>query len=396
MFDFNTLFVVTMFISAVAGLLMLLAWRQNPTILALGLWGSAFLMSAVSMMLLIQGGTTPNLAGQSLGTMLWITAYGVMWTAARSFEGRHTPLLATLAGALLFLVVCQFDSFANSLSARMMFSSAAVGVYLLMSASEIWRGNDRELVSRWPAIVVLVVHGGMFLGRVPLIDTLPYPAGALPADTAWFPAGVFELLFFTFCMPLLLVNMAKERAELQQRQHSLLDPLTGVANRRDFFERGAKLLRRSAAEGHGSALLLFDLDRFKNINDTYGHQAGDRVLLEFCETVQPMLRPNDLFGRFSGEEFGCLIAEGSVGEALAVAERIRAAVAAIPLSLDRDQGSVTVSVGVAMSNEAGPGLPPLFAAADRALYRAKAKGRNRVEAERKPLQLVPSADAIAG
>ena len=184
MFDFNTLFVVTMFISAVAGLLLLLAWRQNPTISALGLWGSAFLMSAVSMMLLIQGGTTPNLAGLSLGTMLWITAYGVMWTAARSFEGRHTPLLATLAGALLFLVVCQFDSFANSLSARMMFSSAAVGVYLLMSASEIWRGNDRELVSRWPAIVVLVVHGGMFLGRVPLIDALPYPAGALPADTS--------------------------------------------------------------------------------------------------------------------------------------------------------------------------------------------------------------------
>ncbi len=109
-----------------------------------------------------------------------------------------------------------------------------------------------------------------------------------------------------------------------------------------------------------------------------------------------MLRPNDLFGRFGGEEFGCLIAQVSVGEALAVAERIRAAVAATPLALGRDQRHVTVSVGVAMSNEAGPGLPPLFAAADRALYRAKAKGRNRVEAERKPLQLVSPADAIAG
>jgi diguanylate cyclase (GGDEF)-like protein len=396
MFDFHTLFVVTMFISGLAGLLLLLAWRQNPTIIALGLWGSAFLMSAVSMMLLIQGGTTPNLAGLSLGTMLWMTAYGIMWTAARSFEGRATPLLATLAGALLFLVACQFESFSNSLSARMMFSSAAVGVYLLLSAGEIWRGSDRELVSRWPAIVVLVVHGGMFLGRMPLIDVLPYPAGALPASSTWFPSGVFELLFFTFCMPLLLVNMAKERAELQQRQHSLIDPLTGVANRRAFNERGAKLLRRTAAEGYGSALLLFDLDRFKNINDTYGHQAGDRVLLEFCETVQPMLRPNDLFGRFGGEEFGCLIAQVSLGEALAVAERIRAAVATMPLVLGRDQRNVTVSVGVAMSNEAGPGLPSLFAAADRALYRAKAKGRNRVEAERKPLQLVPSADAMTG
>ena len=395
MFDFHTLFVVTTFISAVAGLLLLLAWRQNPAILALGLWGSAFLMSAVSMLLLIQGGTVPNLPGLSLGSVLWITAYGIMWTAARSFEGRRTPLLATLAGALLFLAACQVDSFSASLTARMIFTSAAVGIYLLLCAGEIWRANDRELVSRWPAIIVLVMHSLMFLGRVPLIDVLPFPAGSLPADKGWFPAGVFELLFFTFCMPLLLVNMAKERAELQQRQHSLLDPLTGVANRRAFFERGAKLLRGAAAEGYASALLLFDLDRFKDINDTYGHQAGDRVLSEFCEAVQPMLRPNDLFGRFGGEEFGCLIAQVSVGEALAVAERIRAAVAVTPLTLGRDQRNVTVSVGVAMSNEAGPGLPALFAAADRALYRAKAKGRNRVEAERKALQLISPAEGRA-
>ena len=180
----------------------------------------------------------------------------------------------------------------------------------MLCAVEIWRANDRDLVSRWPAIVLLMVHGSMFLGRVPLVYALPFPAGVLPPDPGWFPAGVFELLFFTFCMSVLLVNMAKERAELQQRQHSLLDPLTGIANRRAFFERGAKLLRRTTAEGYGSALLLFDLDRFKDVNDTYGHQAGDRVLSEFCEMVQPMLRPGDLFGRFGGEEFGCLIAAG--------------------------------------------------------------------------------------
>ena len=205
---------------------------------------------------------------------------------------------------------------------------------------------------------------------------------------------MFELLFFTFGMSVLLVNMAKERAELQQRQHSLLDPLTGIANRRAFFERGAKLLRRTSADGYASALLLFDLDRFKDVNDTYGHQAGDRVLSEFCEMVQPMLRPGDLFGRFGGEEFGCLIAQVSLGEALAVAERIRTAVAATPLDLGDEQRQVTVSVGVAMSNEIGPSLQALFAAADRALYRAKAKGRNRVEVERKPLQVI--APALAG
>ena len=397
MLDFHTLFVVTMFILAVAGLLLLFAWRQNPLIMALGLWGSAYLMGSAAMALFLASGMAPDISSPlTMACVLWITAHGIMWTAARSFEGRRTPLIWTLAGALIFIAACQFDSFYNSLAARMMFSSAAVGIYLVLCAVEIWRGSDRELISRWPAIILLLVNGAMFLGRAPLIHSMPYPAGVLPSDPGWFPTGVFEILFFTFCMSVLLVNMAKERAELQQRQHSLLDPLTGIANRRAFFERGEKLLRRTTAEGYPSALLLFDLDRFKQVNDTFGHQAGDRVLSEFCRVAQPMLRPGDLFGRFGGEEFACLIAAVSIGEALAVAERIRVAFAAEPLDLGPEQQQVTVSVGVAMSNEAGRGLHALFAAADRALYRAKAKGRDRVEAERKPLQLITPAGAMAG
>ena len=397
MLDFHTLFVVTMFILAVAGLLLVFAWRQNPAIMALGLWGSAYLMGSAAMALFLASGLTPDISSLlTMANVLWITAHGIMWTAARSFEGRRTPLVWTLAGALIFIAACQFESFATSLAARMMFTSAASGIYLVLCAVEIWRASDRELVSRWPAIVLLLVNGAMFLGRVPFVHALPYPAGVLPSDPAWFPTGVFELLFFTFCMSVLLVNMAKERAELQERQHSLLDPLTGIANRRAFFEQGERLLRRTTAEGYPSALLLFDLDRFKEVNDTFGHQAGDRVLSEFCRVAQPMLRPGDLFGRFGGEEFGCLIAAVSIGEALAVAERIRTAFAAAPLDLGSAQRRVTVSVGVAMSNEAGRGLHGLFAAADRALYRAKAKGRDRVEAERKPLQLIAPAGAMAG
>jgi diguanylate cyclase (GGDEF)-like protein len=395
MFDFHTLFVVTMFILGVAGLLLLFAWRQNPAIVALGLWSSAFLMGSASMSLLLTSGKAPDVSSFTLANALWLTAHGIMWTAARSFEGRRTPLILTLAGALAFVVACQFESFYASLAARMIYTTMVTGIYLVLCAAEIWRANEGEhLMSRWPAIILLLANGSMFLVRAPLVYVLPFPAGVMPADPAWFPAGVFELLFFTFGMSVLLVNMAKERAELQQRQHSQLDPLTGIANRRAFFDRGVKLLRRASADGYPSALLLFDLDRFKDVNDTYGHQAGDRVLSEFCELVQPMLRPNDLFGRFGGEEFGCLIAQVSLGEAMAVAERIRTAVAETPLDVGADQRQVTVSVGVAMSNEAGPSLQALFAAADRALYRAKAKGRNRVEVERKPLQVV--TPALAG
>ena len=394
MVDFHTLFVVTMFIAAVAGLLLLFAWRQNPAIVALGLWGAAYLMGATAMGLLVTGGL-PDPASLPVANVLWITAHGIMWNAARSFEGRRTPLAWTLAGTLIFLAACQVESFYGSPAARMMLTSAATGTYLVLCASEIWRAQDRELVSRWPAIILLLVHGGMFLARAPFVSVLPFPGGVLPPATGWFPVGVFELLFHTFCMAVLLVNMAKERAELQQRQHSQLDPLCGVANRRAFFERGEECLKRTTADGYASALLLFDLDRFKTINDTFGHQAGDRVLLEFCRVAQRLMRPGDLFGRFGGEEFGCFMANASIGEALRMAERIRTAFAGTPLEIAEGH-EVTVSVGIALSNEAGPGLQPLFAAADRALYRAKAKGRNRVEAECKPLQLIAAANAMAG
>jgi diguanylate cyclase (GGDEF)-like protein len=121
---------------------------------------------------------------------------------------------------------------------------------------------------------------------------------------------------------------------------------------------------------------MCDLDRFKEVNDTAGHQAGDRVLRAFCDLVAGSIRPGDLFGRLGGEEFGCLLANAPMAHALHTAERLRREFAAMRLP-DLDVNP-TVSVGVAMANEAGRSLPALLATADRALYRAKAEGRNRV------------------
>ena len=396
MYDFPTLFSVTVFVSAVAGLLLLFAWMQNRDIVSLGMWGSAFLMNAVAMNMLVEhvdfrgGHILTGAWSICLGNALWLAAHGIMWTAARAFEGRRTPFAATLAGALIWLIACQFDGFYASLQARIMLASAFVGGYLMLCAIEIWRGRDPELVSRWPAIVLLVIHATVFLMRVPLAGVLPFPGGIQPPALHWLPIGAFEILFHIFCMSVLLVNMAKERAELQQRHASLVDPLTGVANRRAFFDRGETLLRRMQAERRTASLLLFDLDRFKIINDTYGHLAGDQVLLEFCRLTQSMLRPNDLFGRYGGEEFACLLPDASLAEAATIAERIRSALAGAQFVTGMPK-PVTVSVGVAVASESDNGLTPLFTAADRALYRAKAKGRNRVEPARAPLLLVEPA-----
>ena len=178
--------------------------------------------------------------------------------------------------------------------------------------------------------------------------------------------------------------MSKERAELEQRKAALTDSLTGIANRRAFFDRGVRLLETALADRRSAALLLFDLDRFKDVNDTAGHQVGDLVLKAFCELIVASMMPRDLFGRLGGEEFACLVADVSMAQALQIAERLRRQFA--EMKFPGLEANATVSVGVAMAGEAERSLNTLLATADRALYRAKAEGRNRVASA--PLVLV--------
>ena len=148
------------------------------------------------------------------------------------------------------------------------------------------------------------------------------------------------------------------------------DPLTGLANQRTLVAEIEDDLARFQRHGRGGALLFLDIDHFKNLNDTLGHAAGDEVLREFGEVVAEALRSVDVFGRWGGEEFLALLPEVSEREAVAIAERVRERVHA--------EGSVTVSIGLALFPDDGETLPGLLAAADEALYRAKDEGRNAV------------------
>ena len=166
-------------------------------------------------------------------------------------------------------------------------------------------------------------HAGFLLARIPFAQALASSAASGQAHGAVVTAMAFEALFVVVCLPFLRVAMSKERAELEQRKVALTDSLTGVANRRAFFERGEALLDWAMAERRPAALLLFDLDQFKEINDTAGHQTGDRVLQAFSDLVAASIDPGDLFGRLGGEEFGCLLADASITRALQTAERVR-------------------------------------------------------------------------
>lgn len=167
--------------------------------------------------------------------------------------------------------------------------------------------------------------------------------------------------------------LTNARLLAQVRALAAADGLTGVANRRTFDTRLAAEIDRSVRSGQPLSLVLFDVDHFKRLNDTYGHQAGDETLQRVAAALQAGARSIDLVARYGGEEFALVLPGASASGAAEVAERIRQAIASMP-----GEPSVTASMGVADFPSAALNATDLVAAADEALYAAKSGGRNRV------------------
>lgn len=165
-------------------------------------------------------------------------------------------------------------------------------------------------------------------------------------------------------------------AELENMAHT--DSLTGLPNRRRFLEQLAVEIRRCERYGHAMAVMELDLDHFKAVNDLYGHAAGDQTLRLFANLIRDRLRHSDFACRFGGEEFMVALPEASAAEARMVADRIRRDLEASSIEYDGAHFRITVSVGLA-EHEAGESPDVLIKRTDEALYRAKQRGRNRVE-----------------
>ena len=168
----------------------------------------------------------------------------------------------------------------------------------------------------------------------------------------------------------------RKRTENKLRNLAITDSLTGAKNRRYFINRGKEELARSVRYGAPLCLLLLDIDYFKQVNDTFGHDAGDEVLKNLTEKAHKVLRETDLFARFGGEEFAALLVQTSQEDALLTAERLRTAVESMPLTKISKTLSITISIGVALLDHRDDSIEALIKRADQAMYRAKEKGRN--------------------
>jgi diguanylate cyclase (GGDEF)-like protein len=386
--NLTTLLAITVFTPAVAGCLLLLSWLQDRRVVALGVWGFGFITaSTATTLIIVLRGTIPNFWSIIVGNALLSAAYGILWCGARRFEGKKVSTLLAMVGVILWIAACSIGPIYARPEARATVM-AAIGIgYTALAIHELWRGRGGGLW-RWPIMLLLVGHATSIPVQIPLAGAWKHPD---PQDVDLLTFMIFESAFVSICAAYLFGGLAKDRIAAGYQRASLTDPLTGVTNRRGFFEMGERSLKRTRLASQPAALLMFDLDRFKAINDKFGHGTGDAVLVAFCRLATEQLRANDLFGRIGGEEYAALLPDMTQQDAIGLAERIRAAVEATSHSVGEHAIRMTVSVGVASLNEVATDLAGLLKAADQALYRAKEAGRNCVEtisyaAERGPLR----------
>jgi len=367
--DVPTLTLVDIYVLLLLGVLVFCAWRSGQRDSTLGCTCLMLLFGTVSTVLGSLRGLGIDVVPIVLGNIALQLALAMNWTAMRTFAGRRPYLPGIVAGALLWGGLCLVPAFYSSLTARLLLASALTVIYTALAMFELWRSRLQISVSLRPAIGLMMFHVAFYLLRMVVDRGQPFGD---PEAVSFFAFVIFETLLYAIGISFVTLAMVRERAEQQYRHASLSDPLTGIGNRRSFIDAGQALLQRGRMRGEPVALLLCDLDFFKRLNDTFGHQAGDRALVDFGQVIARRMRRQDVFGRIGGEEFACLLADADALVAREVAERIRAEFAAMPFA---EQGRLSVSIGVATTTSRYE-LDELLAQADRALYVAKAAGRN--------------------
>lgn len=375
--DVATLTMVAAPVTALLGFFLLFAWMQDR-VRALVWWGSAYLLGGFSVAIWsVEHVIVPPLPPGITNALLFL-ACGMIWTAARVFHGRKVLWGAQSVGAFGWLLACSFPSFAAWSMGRVTFACLIIAAYSFLTAVELWRERRRALIRRWPAIFVPSLHGAIFLFPIPLSGLLPEDSGMLTLASGWVAIIALEMILYAVGTAFLVMMMAQERAMRVHKDAASTDVLTGLFNRRGFVEASAAVIARAQAEATPVTVLIFDLDRFKSINDTFGHAVGDAALRVFSGALRAHMREGDVLGRLGGEEFVAILPSTAEEGAIA-ADRVRAAFMEAGAVVGGHALAATVSAGVAAVPAVAVNVDALIAQADAALYRAKDNGRNRVE-----------------
>ena len=351
---------------------LLLAWRHDRQSPAYLMWALGFTVSAIGFALVAARDLIPDLwtitignAVALLGESAWIA--GFRWMDKRKLEW------SALLPPAIWLIGVNLPWISENFSNRVVLYDLASAVGATLLAFAVHPGEGRREPARGQlGIVFMALACFCFVSAVWMSLLRP------TLEEALIYRGYAALGYALLVVVAIVLNgkLLMERSERRWRAISITDTLTGVLNRRGLQDSYEILAGGGPRQPQKLAALLFDLDHFKSINDRYGHQTGDIVLVEFARIARHFVPRSGAFGRMGGEEFVAFVPINDQAEAEALAETIRADFCRVPLLAGPSLVSATVSIGVAIMPRDTVSWDRLVSSADRALYAAKRAGRN--------------------
>lgn len=373
--DFKTLFIATAAITLVNAIIFTLAWRNAKSLRTIiGYWGLSHVLSGTSMVLLALRGVISDffsiiiagacILGSQIATQEGIAQYmekpGYLRRAAWTVWG----LMIT---SFLFMTY-----FSSSINNRIVVYSVSAALLALLSMKILRVSGDDENAPRRFMMTLLALFTGLMIFRAIFTMIQGQQTDLMNSGFVheWITLG---MLCFCTGMSLCLFWLISHRLGLDVQRQALTDTLTGIANRRAMDNRIGALMSLTA---ECIGFLLIDIDDFKEINDQFGHQAGDRFLIRFSQEISDAVRTSDFVFRYAGDEFVVVVQNCDEVSLMNTAERLRQKIEELTVSWQGHSLRSTISIGLALSNEAVRNGEELMRIADEALYRAKNSGGN--------------------
>jgi len=378
-FDLKTIIFMSMLLTFMLSMLLAITRAHHKEVHGPGYWAVGNLVIGLGMVLVLIQLDAPKvifIPGMALiGAGLSLYINGI-----QAFIGKVPDYRIPVAVFLLLVVIDAYFMVLKQDVRTTVIVSAVIFTAIYLYCARLTFSRDEGIVGNlyWITSSLYLLMALLMLGRSVYASRVGAEVfgnfAAWPVNAYTFMLGAVSQFFVSSLFVLMLSY------KLSQNLESLatIDSLTSTLNRRGLEEAALKMQDICKRINLSMAVLMIDIDHFKKVNDKYGHLTGDDVLRHLAKVIASILRSSDVLGRYGGEEFCVFLPNTTEGDALGLAERIRAAVEASPINLNRNVIKVTVSIGVADSVRAGYDFKGLVATADSAMYGAKNGGRNRV------------------
>jgi diguanylate cyclase (GGDEF)-like protein len=368
------------FISVMLSIIFYLAWRTIEPKLYTLMWSLLFATAAINGLINAAKEIFPNT------DVYWVivnaTSLLVQWFALAGFRYRslHDPFKTSIIIYFICveLLIIWFTLISPHMGLKMLFAPISGGIIMLACVWEIINIKRKIRPAEKAMVILLIIYSlvQVFAGLTALMQGAErneeYLMLYLEINYLLMPASLTGLGLFTV---LILADDLSSRMKYQANS----DPLTNLLNRRGFYYKANLMVKRAKDKSVPISIIITDIDYFKQINDTYGHKAGDLVLKKLAAVFQKHISKEDIVARIGGEEFVLLLYSKEINETKTIAEKIREHVQNLTVTFENQNLSVTLSFGIVELLAGQASFETKLNEADKALYNAKRLGRNRVE-----------------